>query len=156
MLNHYIKVEFLLVLANHNSPCVRTAIIKLVSALTQRLYPQDIQVCIKALYPHHLANQLSIRFCDIGMFESCLEWVCGTMSSLETILSCDIPLRVQNRFGSNALLAIATKSVAAINLQHDFSEKAFSALKKLYLGVSVYYFNMFGKKNTCVCYINIS
>ncbi|TMW51472.1 hypothetical protein DOY81_003443 [Sarcophaga bullata] len=134
VLNHYIKVEFLLVLANHNSPCVRSAIIKLVSALTQRLYPQDIQVCIKALYPHHLANQLSIRFCDIGMFESCLDWVCGTMSSLETILSCDIPLRVQNRFGLNALLAIATKSVAAINHQHDFSEKGFNALKKLYIG----------------------
>ncbi|XP_065359183.1 lysosomal-trafficking regulator [Calliphora vicina] len=133
VLNHYIKVEFLLVLANHNSACVRSAVIKLISALTQRLFPQDIQVCIRALYPHHLANQLSIGFCDSNMFESCLEWVCGTMGSLDSILSCDIYLPIQNRFGLNALLAIASKSATTSNIQHEFAEKAFKILKHLYL-----------------------
>lgn len=127
-----------MVLANHNSPSVRAAIIKLTSALIQRLFPQDIQACIKSLYPYHLANQLSIKLCDVSMFESCLEWVCGTMSSLETILSCDIPLRVQNRFGLNALLAIATKSVASMNIQPVLSENAFKILKKLYSEVIVF------------------
>lgn len=133
VLNHYIKVEFLLVLANHNSTCVRSAVIKLISALTQRLFPQDIQVCIKTWYPHHLANQLSIGVCNRTMFETCLEWVCGTMSSLDTILNCDIRLRLQNRFGLNALMAIASKSTAG---QLDFCDKAFKVLKKLYLEVS--------------------
>lgn len=135
VLNHYIKIEFLLVLANHNSVCVRAAVIKLVSALTQRLFPQDIQVCIKALYPYHLANQLSISFCDSNMFDSCMEWVCGTMGSLDTILNRNINLRIQSRFGLNALLAIASKSAATSNIQQEFSEKAFKTLKQLYLGV---------------------
>lgn len=136
VLNHYIKVEFLLVLANHNSPAVRAAVIKLISALTQRLFPQDIQVCTRALYPHHLANQLSIGFCDSNMFESCLEWVCGTIASMDKIISTDINLHIQNRFGLNALLAIASKSAATSNIQQEFTEKAFKVLKKLYLGVS--------------------
>ncbi|KAI8121400.1 hypothetical protein FF38_05913 [Lucilia cuprina] len=134
VLNHYIKVEFLLVLANHNNTGVRTAVIKLISALTQRLFPQDIQVCIRAFYPHHLANQLSVGFCDSNMFEACLEWVCGTLGSLDSILNCGINLHIQNRFGLNALLAIASKSAATTNIQLEFTGKAFKVLKQLYLG----------------------
>lgn len=129
-------MEFLLVLANHQSPCVRTAVIKLISALTQRLFPQDIQVCIKAYYPHHLANQLSIGVCDNNMFESCLEWVCGTIGCFQNILTCAHSMCIQQCFGLNALLAIASKSVATSTCQSDSSEKAFKVLRKLYMGVS--------------------
>lgn len=106
------------------------------SALIQRLYPQDIQACTKAYYPHHLANQLSIGLCDCNMFEACLEWVCGTLGTLNKILKFDVPLSIQQRFGLNALMAIASKSVASNTYQTDFSEKAFRVLKKLYIGVS--------------------
>ncbi|XP_061392771.1 lysosomal-trafficking regulator [Musca vetustissima] len=136
VLHHYIKVEFLLVLANHQSSNVRSAVIKLMGSLTQRLYPQDIQACTKAYYPHHLANQLAIGLCDCSMFESCLEWVCGTLGSLQNILKCNVPLSIQQRFGLNALLAIASKSVASSTCQTNFSENAFKILKRLYEGES--------------------
>ncbi|XP_073836840.1 lysosomal-trafficking regulator mauve [Musca autumnalis] len=132
VLHHYIKVEFLLVLANHQSSNVRSAVVKLMSSLTQRLYPQDLQACTKAYYPHHLANQLTIGFCDCNMFESCLEWVCGTLGSLQNILKYGALLSIQQRFGLNALLAIASKSVASSTCQSDFSENAFKILKTLY------------------------
>ncbi|XP_013105656.2 lysosomal-trafficking regulator [Stomoxys calcitrans] len=133
VLRHYIKIEFLLVLANHQSPHVRSSVIKLMNALTQRLFPQDIQACTKAYYPHHLANQLSIGYCDSNMFESCLEWVCDKMGSLPNLLKCEVSLSIQQRFGLNSLLAIASKSVASSTCQSNFSAKAFKVLKKLYL-----------------------
>lgn len=136
VLHHYIKVEFLLVLANHQSSNVRAAVIKLMSSLTQRLYPQDIQACCKAYYPHHLANQLTIGLCDCNMFESCLEWVCGTLGTLHSILKYNVPLSIQQRFGLNALLAVASKSVASNTCQSDFCENAFKIIKILYEGVS--------------------
>ncbi|XP_075162277.1 lysosomal-trafficking regulator mauve [Haematobia irritans] len=133
VLRHYIKVEFLLVLANHQSAQVRCAVIKLMNALTQRLFPQDVQACMKAYYPHHLANQLSIGHCDCNMFESCLEWVCDKIGSLNNMLKADMSLSIKQRFGLNALMAIASKSVASSASQSDFSEKAFQILKKLYM-----------------------
>uniref|UniRef100_A0A1A9W7K7 Lysosomal-trafficking regulator n=1 Tax=Glossina brevipalpis TaxID=37001 RepID=A0A1A9W7K7_9MUSC len=132
VLHHYIKVEFLLVLANHNSTSVRSAILKLMGALVQRLPSQDLQLCFKNLYCHHLANQLTIYPIDISNFETCLEWVTGQLCNLQSFLICDIRLNVEQRFALNALLAIASKSTMVVNSSTDFSEKCFIVLRNLY------------------------
>ncbi|KAL9905520.1 lysosomal-trafficking regulator mauve isoform 2-T7 [Glossina fuscipes fuscipes] len=132
VLHHYIKVEFLLVLANHSSTSVRSAILKLMGALVQRLPSQDLQLCFKNLYCHHLANQLTIYPIDMGNFETCLEWVTGQLCNLQSFLICDTRLHIEQRFALNALLAITSKATMAINSSADFNDKCFIILRNLY------------------------
>ncbi|XP_037934809.1 lysosomal-trafficking regulator isoform X2 [Teleopsis dalmanni] len=129
VLKHYVKVEFLLVLSNHNSCGVRIAIIKLLAALIQRLPQHELQFYNRNCYPYHLANQLSIYPTDTYMFSACVEWVSGIYGDLEAI-STSKELNIQQQFGLNALLAIITNFVAT---QPEVMEKAFKVLGIIYM-----------------------
>ncbi|KAH8234811.1 hypothetical protein KR032_003569 [Drosophila birchii] len=106
---HYVKLELLLVLANQRSCAVRQAVIQLLEVLTKRLANGEVNAAIKSLYPVHLANQLTIHGCDIAMFEACLAWTSGVHGSLADILNGEEQLRIRQRFGLQALLAIAER-----------------------------------------------
>lgn len=105
-------------------------------ALVQRLPSQDLQLCFKNLYCHHLANQLTIYPIDMGNFETCLEWVTGQLCNLQSFLICDTRLHIEQRFALNALLAITSKATMAINSSVDFNDKCFIILRNLYAMVS--------------------
>ncbi|XP_055840960.1 lysosomal-trafficking regulator isoform X2 [Episyrphus balteatus] len=128
VLTHYVKMEILLVLANHTSPTVRTAILKLLTALTKRIPPSELGVFTKKFFPQHLANQLAIYSTDVNMFETCLEWVTGLYGSLEAFAEYEY-ISINNRFGLHSLLSILTKTDG----QANFSAKAFKVLKTIYL-----------------------
>lgn len=128
VLTHYVKMEILLVLSNHTSPTVRSAILKLLGALTKRIPSSELAVFTKKFYPQHLANQLAIYTTDINMFETCLEWVTGLYGSLEAFAEYEC-ITIQNHFGLNSLLSILTKAEG----QSGFTTKAFKVLKTIYL-----------------------
>ncbi|KAI8039180.1 hypothetical protein M5D96_007897 [Drosophila gunungcola] len=121
---HYVKLELLLVLANQRSCAVRQAIIQLLDVLTKRLASGELNSAIKLMYPLHLANQLTIHGCDIGMFEACLAWISGMNGSLTDVLNSEAPLRIRQRFGLQSLLAIS---------QGAEPQRVFKALLRLYL-----------------------
>lgn len=124
---HYVKLELLLVLANQRSCAVRQAIIQLVDVLTKRLPSGELNAATKLMHPLHLANQLTIHGCDVGMFEACLAWINGMHCSLTDIQSCDAPVRIRQRFGLPSLLAIA---------EGTEPQWVFKALLRLYLQVN--------------------
>lgn len=132
VLRHYIKVEFLLVLANHNSTLVRAAIMKLLSALLKRTISSELGYFNKHFYPYHLANQISIHLTDAIMFETCIEWVSGLYGTLNAFTSYD-SIRIANPFGFNTLLSIITRASA----NSDFTGNAFRILHTIYIAVSI-------------------
>lgn len=123
---HYVKLELLLVLANQRSCAVRQAVIQLLEVLTKRLASGELNAATKQLYPLHLANQLTIHGCDIAMFEACLAWTSGVHGSLADMLNGEAPLRIRQRFGLQALLAIA---------EATDPQRVFKALLRVYLQV---------------------
>lgn len=135
VLRHYVKLEFLLVLANQRSCAVRTAIIQLLAVLTKRLGAAELVAASKQLYPLHLANQLTIHGSDVAMFEACLSWISDLHGSLTDMLSPEVTLGIRQRFGLQSLLAI---SMAMGNSSWSTEpERVFKALLRLYLQVNV-------------------
>lgn len=134
VLRHYVKLEFLLVLANQRSCSVRTAIIQLLAVLTKRLAPAELAAASKQLYPLHLANQLTIHGSDVAMFEACLSWISDLHGNLTDMISSDVALGIRQRFGLQSLLAI---SMALGNSSWSSEpQRVFKALLRLYLQVS--------------------
>ncbi|XP_017079902.1 lysosomal-trafficking regulator [Drosophila eugracilis] len=121
---HYVKLELLLVLANQRSCAVRQAIIQLLDVLTKRLPSGELNAATKLMYPLHLANQLTIHGCDIGMFEACLAWISGMHGNLTDMLNCETPLRIRQRFALQSLLAIA---------EGADPQRVFKALQRLFM-----------------------
>lgn len=117
---------------------MRTAIIKLLNCLINRLYAQDVQNCYKNLYHYHLANQLILHDVNEELFAACLKWVSGQLYSTNAL---NLDWHIENQFALNALLSIASKSTYSTeenlpNSSQAFSEKSFLILKKLFTAVS--------------------
>ncbi|KAH8398321.1 hypothetical protein KR215_005837, partial [Drosophila sulfurigaster] len=131
VLRHYVKLEFLLVLANQRSCAVRTAIVQLLAVLTKRLPSAELVAASKQLYPLHLANQLTIHGSDVAMFEACLTWVTDLHGSLDDMCSSEVSLAIRQRFGLQSLLAISM--AMGNNSWHSEPQRVFKALLRLYL-----------------------
>lgn len=135
VLRHYVKLEFLLVLANQRSCAVRTAIVQLLTVLTKRLPTAELIAASKQLYPLHLANQLTIHGTDVAMFEACLSWVTDLHASLNDVFNNEETLGIRQRFGLQSLLAI---SMALGNSSWNTEpQRVFRALLRLYLQVGL-------------------
>lgn len=137
VLRHYVKLEFLLVLANQRSCAVRTAIIQLLAVLTKRLAAAELAAASKQLYPLHLANQLTIHGSDVAMFEACLSWVSDLHGPRDMFNDSEIVLGIRQRFGLQSLLAISM-AMGLGNWNNAEPERVcvFKALLRLYLQVS--------------------
>ncbi|EDV96847.1 GH16501 [Drosophila grimshawi] len=131
VLRHYVKLEFLLVLANHRSCAVRTAIIQLLAVLTKRLAAAELAAASKQLYPMHLANQLTIHGSDVAMFEACFSWVSDLHGNLTDMLSSEIIFGIRQRFGLQAMLAISMAMDHSSWITEP--QRVFQALLRLYL-----------------------
>lgn len=135
VLRHYVKLEFLLVLANQRSCAVRTAIIQLLAVLTKRLAAAELAAASKQLYPLHLANQLTIHSSDVVMFEACLSWV-SDLHGPRDMLS-EVALGIHQRFGLQSLLAISmSMKLGSWTSPEPERMCVFKALLRLYLQVS--------------------
>lgn len=151
-------MEYLIVLANQSNNLIRNSIIQLLNALTKRFTCDDIYVCIQNYYGFHLANQLTIHPIDMNMFENCFEWVTDQLyTTMNYISNCDntmpMKLRIRQRLGLNALLAIASKSPLSPSISSNSIEKIFKILQNMYKTVNIYYIYWIIYKRIIIRYI---
>ena len=71
----YMKIEMLIMFANHHDPNVRASIIKLIRIITSRQLPEVIALYYKNNYWMHLANQLSASPINMNMAQACADWI---------------------------------------------------------------------------------
>ncbi|GLH06434.1 Neurobeachin [Gryllus bimaculatus] len=83
VLNHVVKAEALLVMANHADPRVRTAVVKVLSAYLQRSTDEEINKFLKIKGFYQLANQLSLFPASLELVEACVALVTRCSVSLE-------------------------------------------------------------------------
>ncbi|KAL0267522.1 UNVERIFIED_CONTAM: hypothetical protein PYX00_009770 [Menopon gallinae] len=83
ILNHVVKLEVLLVFANHRDHRVRSAVIKVVSSYLQRCSDEEINKFIKMRGFHHLANQISLFPASLQLVEDCLQLIMRCNVSLD-------------------------------------------------------------------------
>lgn len=71
----YMKIEMLIMFANHHDPNVRASIIKLIRMIASRQQPDIIALYYKNNYWMHLANQLSANPINMNMAQACADWI---------------------------------------------------------------------------------
>lgn len=127
VLNHYVTLEILIVLSNHRDVTVRTAIIKLLTVMCDRLPAQVIVQHTKQYYWYHLGNQIALNAADFSLFKVCAEWTTGL--DLSNIEISDVKeMTVIQKYGLNVLMAILPQTVGIENL----TKIAFEFFNKLY------------------------
>lgn len=87
VLNHYVTLPIILILANNNDPDVRAVIIRLTAMVFERLSPVALQNAAKNLYWLHLGNQMSLYPANMALITSVAQWVTGSNLRLEKIVS---------------------------------------------------------------------
>lgn len=71
-----LKIEMLIMFANHHEPNVRSAIIELVNVLTSRQTAEVVARYEKANFWVHLGNQLAISRVNLRMAQAVVDWIC--------------------------------------------------------------------------------
>lgn len=87
VLAHYVTIDVVLVMANNPDPGVRTAIVRLLTNMCQRLSETTRQMYQKCLYWHHLGNQMALAAVDHSLLQSCVQWVTGSCLTIDQIVS---------------------------------------------------------------------
>lgn len=77
-----LRIEMLILFANHHDGNVRSAIIDLIHEITNRLSKDTIARYEKTNIWIHLANQLIISRVNMRMAQACVGWICGKKVSL--------------------------------------------------------------------------
>ncbi|XP_055371795.1 lysosomal-trafficking regulator [Condylostylus longicornis] len=127
VLTHYVKIEILLVLANHQSTMVRCAVIRLLTALCERMPISELQVMNKKFYWTHCANQLAIHKGDKSLCEASLQWLTGTFYSLEEFCMHE-DIKIYSKFAIRSYLAVLMQSIGTC----DDVAKCFFILKNIF------------------------
>lgn len=133
VLNHYVTLEILIVLANHRDVRVRTAIVNLLTIMCERLPASVITQHTKQNYWYHLGNQIALNAADLRLFNACVQWITGLCLETEQILEMN-EINVTQKYGLNVLIAILPQTVA----NGDLSIRTFEFLNQLYEKVHTY------------------
>ncbi|XP_071440474.1 lysosomal-trafficking regulator isoform X2 [Hetaerina americana] len=83
VLNHVVRAEALLVMANHSDARVRTAVVKVISAYLQRAGDEEANRFLRARGFHLLANQLGQFEATPDLVDACISLVTQCNTSLE-------------------------------------------------------------------------
>lgn len=75
VLQNHLKIEILIVLANHEDPNVRAALIKLVCVILERTSAEQKESYMRLNYWVHFGNQISISTVNCNMIQACMEWI---------------------------------------------------------------------------------
>lgn len=90
VLSHYVTVDIILTMANHQDPSVRTSIVKLLSNICNRVNESVHNNAAKFYHWHHLANQISLHKVDVNLVTSIVQWTTSRTTlgfSLEQLVS---------------------------------------------------------------------
>lgn len=131
VLSHYVTVEILIVLSNHKDVKVRTAIIRLLTIMCERLPASVIAQHSKQYYWHHLGNQISLHFADFNLVQSCFQWATGLCVRFDGVSQIR-EIELTQRYGVNILIAILPQTVH----DNELSTQTFDLMQQLYNKVS--------------------
>lgn len=89
VLSHYVTVDIILIMANHQDAGVRTSIIRLLANICGRLSETVHNNSMKSFHWHHLANQISLHKADVNLVTSIVHWVTarGMTLSLDQLVN---------------------------------------------------------------------
>lgn len=110
-----LKMEMLIMFANHHDANVRAAIIELIEALTYRESPERVTHYEKSHFWTHLGNQLSIAPVNMRMAQACVDWICLDKVSLQD-LSRAQKLQIQYKPAFGVLIAMIPSMVKDSNV----------------------------------------
>ncbi|XP_037048186.1 lysosomal-trafficking regulator isoform X2 [Bradysia coprophila] len=129
VLSHYVTVDIILIMANHQDPGVRSSIVKLLSNICNRLDESVHNNCTKSYHWHHLANQISLHKADVNLVTNIVQWVTsrGLTLSLDQLVA-DNSARIEEKCGLYSLIAILPQCIHDLNL----TQNVFTFMDKLY------------------------
>lgn len=127
VLNHYVTLEILIVLANHSDVRVRTAIVNLLTIMCERLPASVIAQHTKQHYWYHLGNQIALNTADLRLFNVCVKWITGLNLDIDDIIELT-EIIVKQKYGLNVLIAILPQTVVS----GDLTMRVFEFLNQLY------------------------
>ncbi|XP_069691772.1 lysosomal-trafficking regulator isoform X2 [Periplaneta americana] len=121
VLNHVVKAEFLLVMANHSDSRVRMAVVKVLSAYLHRSTDEEINKFLKLKGFHQLANQLNLFPASLELVEACVSLVTRCNVRLEE--QTEVPTLSEMSFlqlnSFPPLLALLPRAVHDVSLAHN-------------------------------------
>lgn len=85
VLQNYVQMEILIVLASHQDANVRAAIVKLIKIVVYRTSSEQIAKYTKLHYWHHLGNQLALNPVNSNLIENLMDWVLDLHITLESV-----------------------------------------------------------------------
>lgn len=115
VLAHYVTVDVVLVLANHRDTAVRSAIVRLLAAMCQRLGDAALTQCQRSHSWLHCGNQVALHPVDEALVLACCRWVTGAgpaVQNVDQITSSGGRVRIADRVGLHALLAVLPQTAA--------------------------------------------
>ncbi|XP_063221149.1 lysosomal-trafficking regulator isoform X2 [Bacillus rossius redtenbacheri] len=122
VLNHVVRAESLLVMANHADPRVRTAVVKVLNAYMQRSTDEEVNKFVKMKGFYQLANQLAMYPATLDLVEACVCLVTRCHTSLEDQLE-TAPYLADPSFlqlsSFPPLLALLPRAVHDVALAHN-------------------------------------
>ncbi|XP_037037620.1 lysosomal-trafficking regulator-like [Bradysia coprophila] len=135
VLSHYVTVDIILIMANHQDPGVRSSIVKLLSNICNRLDESVHNNCTKSYHWHHLANQISLHKADVNLVTNIVQWVTsrGLTLSLDQLVA-DNSARIEEKCCLYSLIAILPQCIHDLNL----TQNVFTFMDKLYAHEAVY------------------
>nr|CAD7269970.1 unnamed protein product [Timema shepardi] len=121
VLNHVVRAEALLVMANHADNRVRTAVVKVLCAYLQRSTDEEVNKFLKLKGFHQLANQLALYPACVELVEACVTLVTRCHAPLEDQLEVsslsDLSFLQLHSFPP--LLALLPRAVRDVGLCHN-------------------------------------
>lgn len=79
--------NILLILSNHKELYVRVGVVRVVAALVQRYFPEDMKKLTDSNYFIHLANQLSLYQASLDLVIACASLIFGNEISFDNIVN---------------------------------------------------------------------
>lgn len=111
VLMHFVTFDIVLVLANNQNSSVRASIILLLSVMCERHVAST-----KTTNLFNLGNQIALHQAEFPLVQACVQWVTGSLLNIDQLLEKKIHLKIAQKFGLNALIAIIPQTLHDINL----------------------------------------
>lgn len=86
VLMHYVTIEVVLIMANHQDPSVRASIIQLLAVMCERFSDVSIASYKKLHCWHHLGNQIALFSVNMHLMEAVVHWITGLHIHLDDLV----------------------------------------------------------------------
>lgn len=111
VLSHYVTFDIVLVLTNNHNASVRASLILLLAVMCERH-----AASAKSMNLFHLGNQIALHQAEFQLVQACVQWVTGSPLNIDHMLERETQLKITQKYGLNALIAIIPQTLHDINL----------------------------------------